>query len=232
MATISSRQAPSILFGTGNWGEGGQISTSEQAQSYLDILKHHNLKTIDTSRNYPAGGTPGSAEILLGTVKAASQGFIIDSKADNYAPGDHKYDNILASVDKELSTLQTDKVRIEYIHWPDRTVPLTEPLRAMNEKYKQGKFDRLGISNYSAGEVEQIMEICEKEGYIKPTVFQCQYNALCRRGEKQLFPILRKYGFSIYAWSPAAMGTASKDSSMLARKVSHVSCSLFLSATY
>lgn len=227
MSPPATHQPPHILLGTANWGSPSDpyntTTTPEQAQRYLDILKHHNLKTIDTSRNYPAGGTPGTSEILIGSANAASQGFRIDSKADNYRPGDLKYENVLSSIDNELSALKTQKLRIQYLHWPDRSVPLEEPLRAINEAYKQGKFETFGISNYAAKEVEQIIAICDREGCIKPTVYQGQYNALCRRGEKQLFPTLRKYGFSFFAWSPAAGGAVNQSSSKLTRKVSCLS---------
>lgn len=46
------------------------------------------------------------------------------------------------------------------------------------------------------------MKICEDKGYVKPTVFQGQYNPVCRRPEEDLLPILRKHGivFNAYRW--------------------------------
>jgi hypothetical protein len=38
--------------------------------------------------------------------------------------------------------------------------------------YREGKFKRLGLSNYSAWEVARTMEICAREGWIQPTVYQ------------------------------------------------------------
>lgn len=42
----------------------------------------------------------------------------------------------------------------------------------MNEAYKAGKFERFGISNYSARQVEELVSICEKNGWVKPSVYQ------------------------------------------------------------
>lgn len=42
----------------------------------------------------------------------------------------------------------------------------------MNEAYKAGKFERFGISNYSAQQVEELVSICEKNGWVKPSVYQ------------------------------------------------------------
>lgn len=55
-------------------------------------------------------------------------------------------------------------------------------------------------------EVAKICEICEKHGWIKPTVFQGIYNALQRSIEAELFPCLRHYGISLYAFQPLAGG--------------------------
>jgi hypothetical protein len=38
--------------------------------------------------------------------------------------------------------------------------------------YREGKFKRLGLSNYSAWEVARTMEICGREGWLQPTVYQ------------------------------------------------------------
>lgn len=50
------------------------------------------------------------------------------------------------------------------------------------------------------------MSICEEKGYVKPSCFQGQYNALCRNPENTLFPLLRKYDMSYIAYSPVAGG--------------------------
>lgn len=213
---------PQLIFGAANWGSPDSsfvnASTTDRAQAFLDVLKRHNVTTIDTSRNYPRGA-PGTSEDLIGTVHAASQGFVIDTKVSN-EKGDHKYERIIQSVDGSLASLGVSKVRVEYLHWPDRSVKLEEPLRALNQKYNEGKFEKFGISNYSAEEVEEILGICEREGWVKPSVYQGHYNALCRRGEKQLFPTLRANNISFYAYSPGAGGAFSKSSTRLARQVS------------
>ena len=87
-----------------------------------------------------------------------------------------------------------------YLHAPDRTTPFEETCRAMDAEWRKGKFARFGISNYRADEVEAIVDICEKEGFVKPSVYQGRYNAIIRGGEEMLFPILRKHGIAFYAY--------------------------------
>jgi aflatoxin B1 aldehyde reductase len=69
-----------------------------------------------------------------------------------------------------------------------------------------GHFNRFGISNYAAWEVAQICELCDRNGWIKPTAYQGVYNALHRAVEPELFPCLRKYGISFYEFNPLAGG--------------------------
>jgi aflatoxin B1 aldehyde reductase len=44
------------------------------------------------------------------------------------------------------------------------------------------------------------MRICEEKGYVKPSVYQGQYNLFCRTYEDALFPVLRKYGMHFAAF--------------------------------
>lgn len=42
--------------------------------------------------------------------------------------------------------------------------------------------------------------MCEKNGYVKPAVYQGAYNAITRLAEENLFPVLRKHGMSFAAF--------------------------------
>lgn len=105
-----------------------------------------------------------------------------------------------------LKELRVPQVNVYYLHVPDRTTPLKEAAAGMNEAWKAGKIKQFGISNHSADEVEEMVKICEEKGYLKPTVYQGQYNAIVRGAEKSLFPVLRKHGIAFYAYSPVGGG--------------------------
>ena len=76
--------------------------------------------------------------------------------------------------------------------------------------YQQGCFERLGLSNYRADDVQRIHDICTEKGYVKPTVYQGNYNPLARRAETELFPVLRKLGIHFNAYSATAGGFLTK----------------------
>lgn len=79
----------------------------------------------------------------------------------------------------------------------------------MNEAYEAGKFRHFGISNFSPTEVEYVVQLCNTNGWLAPSVYQGHYNAVSRTAEHVLLPVLRKHGIRFYAYSPAAGGSFS-----------------------
>ena len=49
-----------------------------------------------------------------------------------------------------LESMKVQKVQILYLHAPDHDTPLLETLAEVNALHKEGKFNELGLSNYSA----------------------------------------------------------------------------------
>ena len=65
---------------------------------------------------------------------------------------------------------------------------------------------KLGVSNFPTSMIEEWLALAEKENLVKPSVYQGQYNLLCRAYETKLFPILRKHNISFVGFSPLAGG--------------------------
>lgn len=118
----------------------------------------------------------------------------------------HKPADLRRGLMDSLKALKADKIEIFYLHGPDHKNPYEDTLRAVNELYLEGYFNRFGVSNYQAWEVAQMCEMCERHGWIKPTAYEGHYHALQRRVEDELFLCLRYYGISFYVYSPLASG--------------------------
>ena len=131
---------------------------------------------------------------------SAGERFKIDTKVVSFTPGSHTNARIHGSINTSLKLLKTSAVNVEYLHVPDRDTPFAETLEAMDQAHQSGKFEAFGLSNYTAAEVEEIVKICDEKRFVKPTVYQGQYNAIVRSGEQELFPVLRKHGIAFYAW--------------------------------
>ncbi|KPI39401.1 Aflatoxin B1 aldehyde member 3 [Cyphellophora attinorum] len=169
------------------------LSTPAGMKSFLAICSRHNIHELDTARVYAAGGS----EAVAGQVGAASS-FALSTKAPAFAPQSLRRDAIIANFD------------IYYLHGPDRTTPLEEQCAAINQLYSEGKFARFGVSNISPEEVQQIHDICSREGYCLPKVYQGGYNPIGRGPEDGLFPLLRKLDMNFYAFSPLGGGLLAK----------------------
>lgn len=172
---------------------------------------------MDTSYNYCSG----TSEELLGELDWKSNGILVDTKlypskawASTMTSGggagetgiSHSPQDVRKYVDKQLAAVKTDKLASWFLHGPDRSTPFEDTLRAVNDMYKEGKFERFGVSNYMAWEVAEICCICEKNGWVKPSVYQGLYNMLQRNVEAELFPCLRKFGMSFVAFNPLLGG--------------------------
>jgi len=200
---IAPRKSPvRFLYGTGGVGLDGQKYLNDRAaiQQILDEFKRHGHNEIDTARVYGSSTT----ESILSELRCEEQGFLIHTKINPFFPFALNTTNLTKSLAQSLSALQTTKVHVLYLHAPERATPLEETLSAVNEVYKQGHFDEFGLSNYPANEIAQIVQICTERGYVRPTVYQGLYNLLVRSCEKDLFPVLRRYGIKFLAYSPVA----------------------------
>lgn len=109
------------------------------------------------------------------------RGFKIATKSYPSVPGAHSAANLRKDLETSLAELGTDCVDIFYLHSADRTTPFTETLKAANKLYKEGKFKQLGVSNFSAYEVAEVVMLCQARGWVKPTIYQGVYNAISKR---------------------------------------------------
>jgi aflatoxin B1 aldehyde reductase len=151
---------------------------------------------------------------MLADLKWQERNLIMDTKLypnagrpmDKGEQYTHKPEDVRRGLLQSLKALKCEKIDMFYLHGPDRKTPFEDTLREVNELYKEGRFSRFGISNYMSWEVAQICEICERNEWIKPTVYQGIYHVLQRSIEGELFPCLRHYGISLYAFQPLAGG--------------------------
>ena len=65
---------------------------------------------------------------------------------------------------------------------------------------------QLGVSNIPVPMLEEWLPIASTNNYIKPSVYQGQYNLLCRGYETTLVSLLRQHLIHFTAYSPPASG--------------------------
>lgn len=170
------------------------FDSAEDVKGLLDAFHNRGYSEIDTASNYLG------SEIRLGYAGASSR-FTINTKVRaSGEAGELEPERIKQSIKQSLDELQVQSVETMYLHLPDRATPFEDTAKAIDEEYRLGKFKRFGLSNFSPDEVQKFIDVCEKHGYVKPTVYQGHYNFIVRGGEKAFFPTLRKNNISFVAF--------------------------------
>ncbi|MDQ8186284.1 aldo/keto reductase [Pelagicoccus sp. SDUM812002] len=190
-----------LILGTMTFGPQVDLETSRMMVSRF--LDHGNTE-IDAAYVYNGG----DSERFLGNILTES---LIDSaqvatKVNPRVTGRLDRDAITSQLNESLERVKRDSVDILYLHFPDPSTPINETLEVCAELYREGKFKRFGLSNFSAWEVVNIWHLCHKSGWPVPEIYQGLYNGLSRAVERELIPALRHLGIRFYAYNPLAGG--------------------------
>lgn len=189
-----------LIFGTMTIGMQVEETAAEEmvAAAFAQGLRH-----LDTAYVYGDGET----ERILGKVlsRYPREAYQIDIKVNPRPAGNLGRETVFAQVKESLGRLKIEKADVLYLHFPSKTTPIEETVRACTELHEQGLFETLGVSNFPAELLERLLELCERSGYVRPRVYQGMYNALSRRIE-ELFPLLEAEDIRFAAFNPLAGG--------------------------
>jgi len=135
-------------------------------------------------------------------------------------PADAKsYEDAKAQIAKSLELLQTGWIDLLLIHCPrpwdkfrdlsNRYFPENVAVwKAMEEAVKAGQVRSIGVSNFEADDIANIMEHCE----IAPVVNQIEYHIGCTPDD--LVAYSEAHGILIEAYSPIATGELLKNATV------------------
>ncbi|KQV82955.1 aldo/keto reductase [Rhizobacter sp. Root1221] len=225
-----------ICLGTMTFGQ--QVGEAA-AHDLLDQSLGRGINFIDTAEMYsvPARAeTYGATEHILGTWFASRPGardkVVLATKvagpargmpwirngARNLLPAD-----IHQACDDSLRRLQTDRIDLYQIHWPNRNVPtfgslyfdpsrdgaytsIHEQLDALAGLVKAGKVRYVGLSNESPWGVHEFVRLAEQHGLPRVATVQNPYALNSRALDNGLDETLYRLGVSLLAYSPLGFG--------------------------
>ncbi|KAL2023297.1 hypothetical protein VTK56DRAFT_3035 [Thermocarpiscus australiensis] len=200
---------PRIILGLMNFvpdeNAGGRITNLDDFKKTLDIFQARGFSEVDTARGY--GG--GQQEAFTRQAGWKERGLQLATKVYPLPPGNHKPEVLTELLETSLRELGTDCVDIFYLHAPDRSIPFEPTLRALDALHRAGKFRRLGLSNFTAFEVAEVVLTCAHHGWVRPTVYQALYNCMQRGIEAELVPCCRRYGLDVVVYTPTMAGLLS-----------------------
>ncbi|ETW75439.1 hypothetical protein HETIRDRAFT_120225 [Heterobasidion irregulare TC 32-1] len=206
-----------IIYGAGLFGARGtnaNINDLAQAQRLLDVCIQYGVQGIDTSRIYGIGTSEEVVTFSRSAISIRSSFNVhCGSTSQNLIlkelgifprkPGDHAPERLKELVHESIKALNGIKIRVLYLHAPDRSVPYEDTVKALDELHKEGLFEHFGLSNYLSFEVAEIATICRLKGYVMPTVYQGVYNYLDRTAEPE-FAFRAPSNFSLASASMAS----------------------------
>jgi len=208
----SGLMLPAISLGL--WHNFGSVDVFENGRNIVRRAFDKGITHFDLANNY--GPAPGSAEENFGQIlKKDFTGYlrdelIISTKAGYYMwPGPYgewgsrKY--LISSLNQSLQRMHLDYVDIFYSHRPDPNTPLEETMMALDTAIKQGKALYAGISNYTADQSKQAIEILKSLG-TPCLIHQPKYSMFERWVEDGLLDVLEKNGVGCIPFSPLAQG--------------------------
>jgi aryl-alcohol dehydrogenase-like predicted oxidoreductase len=163
---------------------------------------------FDTADAY-AGG---ESESLLGTALKLHRDRVVIATKVGFRTGTALTQaglsrrHILWSVDQSLRRLGSEWIDVYIAHREDPYTPLEETLQALDALVRAGKVRYLGFSNWSAWKAAAALEIQKAQALAPFTHGQMHYSLLGRDVERDVIPMMRRYGLGLTVWSPLASG--------------------------
>ncbi len=193
----------------------------------LLVLQHCidvGVNFFDSSNAYGWGG----AEENLGKAIAGrrDQVVICTKVAASYAPEKESSpgkparftrDFLFEQAEGSLKRLQTDYIDLYLLHQPDKVTPAVEVVDSMDALVRSGKIRYWGVSNHSTAQVSEYVELAQTTDKAPIAGTEDYYNiagesltdtgeSRVQQMEQEMFPVLRKSGLGILAFSPLDTG--------------------------
>lgn len=172
MPLLTTNVKPRVILGLMTFGPdentGARVTSLDEYNKVLDYFQSQGYNEVDTARAYIGG----KQEAFTRDANWKSRGLKLATKVYPFEAGIHKPEVLTSYFDTSLKELGTDCVDIFYLHAADRSVPFAETLEAVDKLHKAGRFVQLGLSNFTAFEVAEVVMTCKANGWVRPTIYQ------------------------------------------------------------
>ncbi|MGK8524315.1 aldo/keto reductase [Nocardia asteroides] len=177
-------------------------------QSTIDTIvetaRDGGINWFDTAEMYGRGG---SERALTTALRAAGLAPGDVGIATKWAPLARTARNIGRTIDARLAALQGFPIDLYQIHEPHGSFSsLTRQVRAMAELRQAGKVGAVGVSNFSARQMERADQVLRAHG-LRLVSNQVQINLVHRDIERNgVLETARRLGVTLIAYSPLRSG--------------------------
>jgi aryl-alcohol dehydrogenase-like predicted oxidoreductase len=195
-----------IAFGT--WQLGGEWGEFDERRA-IDAIRHAlglGINFFDTAQAYGFG----ASERLLGQaledeLRAARDDIVIATKGGLRPVGDgvtrdSSPEWLRQGVEESLEALGVDFVDLYQVHWPDPDTPMAETAAALAELRDDGKIRHVGVSNFSAEQMNELSRTLPVE------TLQPPYHLFQREIEHDVLPWCQEQDAGVLIYAPLAHG--------------------------
>jgi aryl-alcohol dehydrogenase-like predicted oxidoreductase len=202
-----------LCRGTMTFGEdlgwGSSVADCERIlAAYLD----RGGNFLDTANAY----TNGHSEKIIGDFFAAAPSrrhhvvigtkFFVNLFSGDPNGGGAGRKAVVRQCEESLRRLQTDYLDLYWLHNWDRSVPIEETVRALDDLVTAGKVRYVGFSDIPAWKVAEAQTIAHFRSYAPIVALQLEYSLLARTVEGEQLPMAAEMGLGVMPWSPLKNG--------------------------
>ena len=201
----SGLAASRIALGTwaiGGWMWGGNTDLDESIRTIRSAVER-GITLIDTAPVYGFGHSEDIVGMAL--VGELRQRAVIATKVglewrDGKVWRNSSPARIRKEVEESLRRLRTDYIDLYQVHWPDPLVPIQETAGALARLLKEGKIRAIGVSNYSAAQMDEFRQAAPIHSVQPP------YNLFEREADKEILPYAWRHNLAVLAYGSLCRG--------------------------
>jgi aryl-alcohol dehydrogenase-like predicted oxidoreductase len=206
-STPAVRRAELVL---GTMTFGAQVDAPTAAAMFARCLEC-GVTHVDTANAYTGGV---SEEIVGQIIRGHRDELTLATKVGLPSPEDGDDAPLSATAirrcaESSLRRLGTDHIDLYYLHQPDRSTPLDETLGAMAELVGEGKVGEIGVSNYAAWQIGDLLAHADASDRPRVGTSQIVHNLIARRIEDEYLEFADVHDVRTIAYNPLAGGLLS-----------------------
>src|SRR6202000_200997 len=188
-------------IGGGDWQFAwGAQDDNDSIQAILRALDA-GINWIDTAAVYGLGH---SEEVVGKALKASSHKPFVFTKSSMTWGDDRKIVQTMKKIREEceqsLRRLDIEAIDLYQIHWPVPDDEIEEGWYAMAELQREGKVRFIGVSNFSAAQMDRALSIAPILSWHPPS------SMINRNVEPQILPYCAKHEIGVINYSPMQSG--------------------------
>jgi aryl-alcohol dehydrogenase-like predicted oxidoreductase len=175
----------------------------ETIRSVVEAALKGGINWFDTAEAYGNGRSEEKLSEALAALGVTPGSVVVATK---WQPFLRTARSIASTIDARASCLGRYHIDLHQVHNPMSISSIPAQMREMAKLLRAGRIRSVGVSNFSARQMEAAHAALASEG-IALASNQVRFNLLDRRIEKNgMLEAARRLGVTIIAWSPLAQG--------------------------